>query len=74
MPLEVAEGAVVAQDVEAILRPFPCTAGLVPPVRPHADARGQHGVPVAGLHATDELEELVVGQIARGVERRCGYL
>ena len=74
MTLQIAEGAVVAQDVEPILRSLPRTTGLVPPVRPHADARGEHRVPVVGMHPPDEPEELVVRQIALGVEHGRGDL
>ena len=67
--LEIAEGAVVAEDVEAIAGALEGAAGLVAPVLSPADVGGEHLGALGRAELSRDGEELVVGQIRDGVER-----
>ena len=48
MALEIAEGAVVGEDVESIARPLERASGLVAPVRAVADVGAKDSCAIAG--------------------------
>ena len=64
MPLEVAERAVVARDIEAIGRPLERPPGLVPAVGPLAHVGAKDPAAFVARHLPRDVQELVVGQLA----------
>ena len=62
MTLEVAEGAVIREHVEAIARPLEGTPRLVPPVGPIANVRAKQTGAVVARHPSRHLDELIVGE------------
>ena len=70
MALQIAERAVVGEDVEPIARPLERAARLVAAVRAVADIGAEHGRAIVGRHRAGDAEQLIVGQVRRGVQRR----
>ena len=62
MALEIAERAVVGEDVEAVARALERAPRLVPAVRARADVGAQERGAVVGRHPSRDGEELIVGQ------------
>ena len=65
MALQIAEGAVVGEHVEAIVRALERAARLVPAVRAVADVGAQHRGALVGGHPPGDRQQLIVGQVAR---------
>ena len=68
--LQVAERAVVTQDVEAVRRPLERAPGPVASVEPLAHVGVEHRPPLLVRHLPGALEQLVVGQRRDRVESR----
>ncbi len=67
--LQVAERPVVAEHVEAVPRALERASWLVTAVPPVADRRGEHRRALVVAHPARELQEPVVGEPARRVQR-----
>ena len=72
MALQIAERAVVGQDVEAIVGPLEGAARPMPPVVPVADIRPQHRRAIGHRHLARQREQLIIGKRGRAVERGRG--
>ena len=71
MALEVAEGAVVRQHVEAVVDALERPPRLVPAVLPLADVRPDERQALGGAEPGDAVEQLLLGQVrVRVADRR----
>ena len=68
--LEIAKGTIVGQHVEAVRGALERAAGTMPPVGPLADVGAQDRGPLVDAQAARDLQQLVVGKLRDGVERR----
>ena len=69
VPLQIAECAVVGEDVESIRGALERAAGPMAAVAALADVRAQHARAVVGRHPPGDRHQLIVGQRGRRVER-----
>ena len=74
MPLQVAEGAVVDHDLEAIRRALESTARLVTAVGAVADVRSQQSFAIRGRQVPRRLEQSCVFERSVLVHRGGEYL
>ena len=70
MPLQVAEGSVVGEDVEAIACPLECPCGFVSTILPFAGVGPKHAGAIGRRHPTGDRHQLVVRQIGNRIQRR----
>ena len=71
MALQVAEGAVVGDDLEAVAQRLEAAAGAVAAVAPLADHRGQELGSLGAVEHVDPGEDLGLGR-RRGLEQAGG--
>src|SRR5439155_3994 len=70
MPLQVAERAVIAEDVEPVCRSLERASRPMSPIRPLADVRLEDGPALALRHLLRDLEQSIIRNVRDGVERR----
>ena len=70
MALQIAERAVVGEDVEPVSRPLEGAPRAVTAVAALADVGLQHRGSLRGCHAARRGQQLIVRQIGHGIERR----
>ncbi len=70
MALQIAEGAVVGQDVEPVRRALECAARAMTAIGAVPDVGAEQRRSLVDGHAARDAHELIVGEIRDGVERR----